>query len=37
VETAVTYLRDLDAAVRAVRDGGGKLVGNALLVDALAK
>ena len=37
VETATTYLRDLDAAVRAVRDGGGKLVGNALLVDALAK
>jgi serine/threonine-protein kinase len=37
VETAVTYLRDLDAAVRAVRDGGGTLVGNALLVDALAK
>jgi serine/threonine-protein kinase len=37
VETAATYLRDLDAAVQAVRDNGGKLVGNALLVEALAK
>jgi eukaryotic-like serine/threonine-protein kinase len=37
VEPAATYLRDLDAAVQAVREGGGKLVGNALLVDALAK
>ena len=37
VELAATYLRDLDAAVQAIREGGGKLVGNALLVDALAK
>ena len=37
VEPAATYLRDMDAAVQAIREGGGKLVGNALLVDALAK
>jgi serine/threonine-protein kinase len=37
VETAAAYLKELDAAVQAVRDGGGKLIGNALLVDALAK
>jgi serine/threonine-protein kinase len=37
VEAAATYLRELDAAVQAVRDGGAKLAVNALLVQALAK
>jgi serine/threonine-protein kinase len=37
VEPVADYLRDMDSAVQAVRGGGGKLVGGALLVDALAK
>jgi hypothetical protein len=37
VESAATYLRDLNTAVQSLRDGGGKLVGSALLVDAMAK
>ena len=37
VEPAVGYLRDLAGVVQAVRGGGAKLVGSALLVEALAK
>ena len=37
VEPMAGYVRDLDAAVQAVRGGGGKLAGSALLVEALAK
>lgn len=37
VEPMAGYLRDLDAAVQAVRSGGGMVAGNALLVEALAK
>ncbi len=37
VEPASVYLKDIEAAVRAVRDGDGTLAGNALLVEALPK
>jgi hypothetical protein len=36
VEPMAGYLRDLEAAVQAVRLGGGKLAGTALPMEALA-
>jgi hypothetical protein len=37
VESAATYLQDLEAAVQAVRGGGAKLAVSALMVEALAR